>query len=104
MAFSPDGRVLASGSFDRTVRLWDLTDPHHPAVVLDHGGEVEGVAFAPDGRTLASASSDGTIRLWDTSPEGSAQDICALIVAPLTATQWHQYIPDQIYNLPCRSR
>jgi len=104
VTFSPDGRTLVSASYDGTVRMWDLTDAQHPAVVLNHSGEVEGAAFTPDGHSLASGSSDGTIRLWDTSPDQSAKDICALIVTPLTPAQWHQYIPDQTYNPPCRSR
>jgi WD40 repeat protein len=103
VTFSPDGRTLVSASFDGTVRLWDLTDSQHPAVVLNHSGEVEAVAFTPDGHSLASGSGDGTIRLWDTSPDESAKDICALIITSLTPAQWHQYIPDQPYNPPCRS-
>jgi WD40 repeat protein len=103
VTFSPDGRTLVSASFDGTVRLWDLTDSQHPAVVLNHSGEVEAVAFTPDGHSLASGSGDGTIRLWDTSPDESAKDICALIITSLTRAQWHQYIPDQPYNPPCRS-
>ncbi len=66
MAFSPDGRTLASASADRTIRLWDLKDPTaKPPRVLPHEDGVSAVAFSRDGRFLASASRDGTIRLWD---------------------------------------
>ncbi|MGI9097002.1 MAG: WD40 repeat domain-containing protein, partial [Solirubrobacteraceae bacterium] len=67
IAFSPDGRTLASGSADDKIRLWD-TRTHQPlgTPLTGHADSVQSVAFSPDGRTLASASIDKTIRLWDT--------------------------------------
>jgi WD40 repeat protein len=67
LAFSPDGRTLATGGSDRRVRLWDLTGGQPPAILAGHTNEVTSVRFSPDGRTLASSSADGTIRLWDVS-------------------------------------
>jgi WD40 repeat protein/serine/threonine protein kinase len=65
VAFSPDGRLLASGSFDETVRLWDLTTGKQVRTFTGHTDRVVGVAFSPDGKLLASSSFDRTVRLWD---------------------------------------
>lgn len=64
VAFSPDGRWLASGGMDNVVRLWDAKSGKLVRALMGHTDVINDVAFSPDGRQLASASSDGTIKVW----------------------------------------
>ena len=65
VAFSPDGRRIASGSRDKTIKLWDAATGREIMTFKGHWGRVRSVAFSPDGRRIASGSEDDTVKLWD---------------------------------------
>jgi WD40 repeat protein len=67
LAFSPDSRMLPSGSLDSTVRLWEVLTGKGRATLKGHTGGASAVAFAPDGKHLASGDCNGVVRLWDAS-------------------------------------
>src|SRR5205823_15056177 len=65
VAFSSDGKTLATGSFDHTVQLWDVETGHQIGEPLSsQNGDTESMAFSRDGKTLATGSAAGTVRLW----------------------------------------
>jgi WD40 repeat protein len=65
LAFSPDGKLLATGSHDQTIILWDIRTGIEIRSLFGHTGVVTTLAFLPSGNTLVSGSLDGTIRFWD---------------------------------------
>ena len=101
VAFSPDGKMLASANDDGTVRLWNVIN-HQPlgAPLKGHSGSVHSVAFSPDGKTLASAGADRTMQLWDVvsgQPRGAplrghSSDVNSVVFSPdgkmLASASW----------------
>ena len=65
MAFRKDGKLLASGSSDGEVKLWDFPSGQTVHAFNGHSGAITGIVFHPDGKALATASYDHTVRLWD---------------------------------------
>jgi dipeptidyl aminopeptidase/acylaminoacyl peptidase len=75
IAISPNGKLLASGGWDNTIRIWDLATGKEVQELRGHRKEVECVAFAPDGKTIASGAWDATVRLWDVATGKELKEI-----------------------------
>jgi WD40 repeat protein/serine/threonine protein kinase len=77
LAFSPNGRTLATASFDQTVKLWDVASLRTTATLRGHRDEVWSVAFSPNGSSLLTGSKDRTARLWSTQARADFPEIPA---------------------------
>jgi WD40 repeat protein/class 3 adenylate cyclase/DNA-binding XRE family transcriptional regulator len=83
------GAVLASGSFDGTVRLWAVPEGTGLGALVGHQGYVWDVAWRPDGAALASAGEDGTVRLWDVAAAAQLAALASKDAGATYAVAWH---------------
>jgi WD40 repeat protein len=102
VAFSPDGKTLASGSADNTIILWDVTTAQPIGQpITGHTKGLFSVAFSPDGKTLASGSADNSIILWDVSFQKWIENCCQRAGRNLTLDEWQKYFPSEEYRKTC---
>jgi WD40 repeat protein/uncharacterized caspase-like protein len=94
LAFSRDGRLLASGSFDSTIKLWDTATGRELRALAGHTGPVVALDFSPDGRFVVSGSDDGSARIWDTQ----SGEVLATLVSLNKGDDWLVVTPDGLFD------
>ncbi|KAI9332036.1 hypothetical protein DFJ73DRAFT_799659 [Zopfochytrium polystomum] len=91
VAYSPDGRLVASASYDTTLKTWSPATGQVALTFIGHTGEVNAVAFSPDGSRILSGSSDKTIRVWNASTGEQLQ----ILTSHHTEVHTVAYSPDR---------
>jgi WD40 repeat protein len=88
LSWSPDSNLLASASWDKTVRLWDLKTGGEMAALTGGEEEVLAVTVSPDGQSVAAGGSDWNVRLWE-CPQARTKQLSAVTGEPSTASHSH---------------
>ena len=100
VAFSPNGRYLATTSIDGTVDVWDWASGQEVARVA-HEASVFTAAFSPDGRQLATGGDDRTARIWTVDPANLLSDACNRVTRNLTIEEWRRYVREDTHHKTC---
>jgi WD40 repeat protein len=93
LAFSPDSKILATGSADHSIKLWDTTSRRQPVTLTTQMGSVLAIAFSTDGSTLVAGNLDGDIKLWNVASH-QLSDGFKVHVAETTQIKALAFAPD----------
>ncbi len=94
LAFSRDGRMLASGSYDSTVKVWDFASGKELHTLRGHNGSISALGFSPDGGFLVTGSDDGSAKLW--RPQSG--ELLATLVTLNKGNDWLVVTPDGLFD------
>ncbi|HLF32939.1 MAG TPA: hypothetical protein VI583_01800, partial [Cyclobacteriaceae bacterium] len=100
VAFSADGNFLASGGFDGTILLWNMSNLDNlPVILRDNNSQVWSLSFSADSYYLYAGCEDGSIKVWPTRPEFMSDQICGKLSRNMTRAEWLRYV-DIEQNIP----